>query len=128
MEILSFTLPNALADLLRADLVSESYVPDKEHRALRQLVRTRTDLVRQRTAVKEKIHAILSKYEYEKTCPTSDVLGHNGIDWLRTKIQISWVDQMAMDSLVSVGETLSKQGRFWRLTRRSHQFQRKTKE
>jgi transposase len=100
---------NALADLLRADLVSEAYVPDKEHRALRQLVRTRTDLVRQRTAVKEKIHALLSKYEYDRTCPASDVLGHNGIDWLKTKIELSWVDRMAMDSLLSVGENLSKQ-------------------
>ena len=33
---------NNLADLLRADLVCESYVPDKEYREMRQLVRTRT--------------------------------------------------------------------------------------
>ncbi|MDE1840536.1 MAG: transposase [Thaumarchaeota archaeon] len=40
---------NALADLLRADLVYESFVPDREHRELRQIVRTRLDIVTQRT-------------------------------------------------------------------------------
>ncbi|MGH2639134.1 MAG: IS110 family transposase [Rhabdochlamydiaceae bacterium] len=51
---------NILADLLRADLVCESFVPQKEYRELRQLVRTRMDLVKDRTAFKDKVHAINS--------------------------------------------------------------------
>ncbi|MEM3098107.1 MAG: transposase, partial [Nitrososphaerales archaeon] len=54
---------NMLADLLRADLMPESFVPEKEDRELRQLVRTRIDLVANRTVFKNKVHAILAKYE-----------------------------------------------------------------
>ena len=46
---------NVLVDLLRADLVYESFVPDKEYRELRQLVRTRLDLVTERTVLKNKV-------------------------------------------------------------------------
>jgi transposase len=49
---------NVLVDLLRADLVYESFVPDKEYRELRQLVRTRLDLVTERTVLKNKVHAL----------------------------------------------------------------------
>ncbi|MEM3118272.1 MAG: transposase, partial [Nitrososphaerales archaeon] len=51
---------NMLADLLRADLMPESFVPEKEDRELRQLVRTRIDLVANRTVFKNKVHAILA--------------------------------------------------------------------
>src|SRR5262249_39216848 len=49
---------NILADLLRADLVYRSFVPDKEHRELKQIVRTRVDLVATKTSIKNKVHAI----------------------------------------------------------------------
>ena len=50
-----------LAHLLRADLLPTSYVPPKGIRELRELVRLRTCLVRERTRFKNKIHAELAK-------------------------------------------------------------------
>jgi len=44
-----------LADLLRADLVYESYVPTKEFREMRSLVRHRISLVRNRTMLENKV-------------------------------------------------------------------------
>ena len=81
---------NILADLLRADLVPESYVPDKEHRELRQLARTRIDLVHSGTTFKEKVEAILAKYEFTSP-PVYDIFSAKGTAWLRS-LELSWVD------------------------------------
>jgi transposase len=48
-----------LADLLRADLIPACYIPSMEIMQLRQIVRHREFLVRQRTNLKNKIHGIL---------------------------------------------------------------------
>ncbi|MEM3065400.1 MAG: transposase [Candidatus Nitrosotenuis sp.] len=56
-----------LADLLRSDMICESFVPDKHYRELRNLVRTRLGLIRTRTTYKNKIHSILAKYEHDFT-------------------------------------------------------------
>lgn len=50
-----------LAHLLRSNLLPTSYVPPKEIRELRELVRLRTYLVRERVRFKNKIHAELAK-------------------------------------------------------------------
>lgn len=99
---------NILADLLRADLIPESFVPDKEHRELRQLVRTRIDLVHNRTTFKEKVHAILAKYEYEDECPVTDIFSKKGVEWLRS-IELSWIDRMAMDAYIDALHTFDRQ-------------------
>ncbi len=52
-----------LTHLLRANLVPESWVPPKEIRELRELVRRRTFLVRTRTKVKNRVHAELDKLD-----------------------------------------------------------------
>ena len=52
---------STLADLLRANLVAESYIPTKEIRMLRNIVRTRKSLVQGKVKTKNKIHAILIK-------------------------------------------------------------------
>ena len=53
-----------LAQLLRADLVAECYVPSKENREKRALIRERTSLTKIRTELRNKIHDLLAKYEY----------------------------------------------------------------
>ncbi len=52
---------STLADLLRANLVAESYIPPKEIRRLREVTRERRTFVKQTTQIKNKIHAILIK-------------------------------------------------------------------
>ncbi|MDG6996550.1 MAG: IS110 family transposase [Nitrososphaerota archaeon] len=50
-----------LADLLRAKMIPESYIPDKDVRDLRDLVRRRRRFVETRTMFKNRIRAELSK-------------------------------------------------------------------
>jgi len=60
-----------LAHLLRADLVAETYVPPQAIREIRALVRHRLSLVKMRTMVKNKVHALTDKYGYR--CEFSDM-------------------------------------------------------
>lgn len=50
-----------LADLLRTDMIPESYVPDTETRELRDLVRRRHYMVQSRTTFKSKVHVEIAK-------------------------------------------------------------------
>lgn len=52
---------STLADLVRADLVAKSYVPPKEIRDVRAILRHRCILINSRTTVKNRIHSILDK-------------------------------------------------------------------
>jgi len=70
-----------LAHLLRADLLPESYIPSREIRDLREFLRYRASLVRFRTQLKNKIHAILSKNG--TSSPFSDLFGKSGLQFLR---------------------------------------------
>lgn len=53
---------STLADLARANLVAECYVPNKEIRKLREITRQRKTIVKGETQVKNKIHALLTKH------------------------------------------------------------------
>ncbi len=50
-----------LAQLLRMDYLPESYVPGKEIRDLRTIVRHRASLVRLRTSIKNRVHVLLTR-------------------------------------------------------------------
>lgn len=50
-----------LADLLRTGLVYESYVPTKEFREKRSLIRHRISLVKNRTMLENRVHSLLDK-------------------------------------------------------------------
>ena len=52
---------STLADLLRANLIAECYIPPKNVRRLREVTRERRTFVKQTTQIKNKIHAILIK-------------------------------------------------------------------
>ena len=73
---------STLADLLRANLVAESYIPPKEIRRLREITRERRTFVKQTTQIKNKIHAILIKrgikLEYTTLC-------NKAIRWMKEK-------------------------------------------
>jgi len=70
-----------LAQLLRADLISESYVPIMDVRIERSITRHRASLVNFRTQIKNKIHAILRRHgiQYE----FSDLFGVSGMEFLK---------------------------------------------
>jgi len=72
----------ALAELLRLDSLPESYIPPKELAGLRERVRRRAFLVRQRAKLKVKIRDVLA---YEGAKPPADygLYTRKGVEWLR---------------------------------------------
>lgn len=69
-----------LAHLLRGDLLPESWKADRETQARRQQVRLRTTLVRQRTRLKNQVHAVL--HQQGLRSPATDLFGPRGRLWL----------------------------------------------
>jgi transposase len=74
---------STLADLLRANLVAQSYIPPKEVRILREITRERKTFVKQTTQIKNKIHAILIKRGWKLPKST---LCKSSIIWILGKI------------------------------------------
>lgn len=70
-----------LAQLLAADFLPPVWLPDERIRGLRRQVLRRAHLVRQRTRVKNQIHAILAR-NLAPTPPVSDLFGKAGRHWL----------------------------------------------
>ena len=70
-----------LAQLLAADFLPSVWLPDDRTRMLRRQIARRTHLVRQRTRLKNQVHAILAR-NLAPTCPVSDLFGRAGRHWL----------------------------------------------
>ena len=70
-----------LAQLLAAEFLPETWVPDDRTRMLRRLVMRRTHLVRQRTRLKNQVHGILAR-NLVPTCPHADLFSGVGRRWL----------------------------------------------
>jgi len=70
-----------LAQLLAVDFLPPVWLPDERTRSLRRQVARRAHLVRQRTRIKNQVHAILAR-NLAPTPPTSDLFGKTGRHWL----------------------------------------------
>jgi len=70
-----------LAQLLAADFLPGTWVADDRTRMLRRLVLRRTHLVKQRTRVKNQVHAMLAR-NLVPTCPHADLFSGVGRSWL----------------------------------------------
>jgi transposase len=84
---------HTLADLLRADLIPKVYVPSKQVRAQKDLLRQRLWLVSIRTMVKNRIHHILDRNHVVMTFH-SDMFGKAGRE------ELSHIDIPAPDDLL----------------------------
>jgi transposase len=73
-----------LAQLLAADFLPGTWVADDTTRMRRRLVMRRTHLVKQRTRVKNQVHAILAR-NLAPTCPHADLFSGVGRRWLATQ-------------------------------------------
>jgi transposase len=69
-----------LAQLLRADLVPEGYVAPRELRDLRDLLRHRVALTQMRSALKNRVHALLAKHGVQHG--HGDLFGKGGSEFL----------------------------------------------
>jgi len=77
-----------LADLLRSNLLPEAYVPSKETREAKSILRQRMFFVRVQTMVKNRIHTISDRHpEVLSDAPdVSDLFGASGIEWLKQAV------------------------------------------
>jgi transposase len=83
-----------LAELARRDLVPSLWLPDPEVRGERERARFRLHLVRQRTALKNRVHATLIAHGH--ACPLSDLFGVAGRALLgRLEIPEPWQGTLA---------------------------------
>jgi transposase len=70
-----------LAQLLAVDFLPPVWLPDERTRSLRRQVMRRAHIVRQRTRIKNQVHAILAR-NLVSTPPVSDLFGRTGRHWL----------------------------------------------
>jgi transposase len=83
-----------LAELARRDLVPAIWLPDPAARAERERARFRLHLVRHRTSLKQRVHAVL--LAHGKPCPVSDLFGVAGRDLLeRLELPEPWTGTVA---------------------------------
>lgn len=75
-----------IAQLLQHGLLSPSFIPEPEVRELRELTRQRTELVRDRAAVANRIQKVLEDANIKLACVASDVLGVSGRAMIRAII------------------------------------------
>nr|WP_227791807.1 transposase [Burkholderia sp. BE17] len=67
-----------LAQLYASGFLPEVWMPDEHTLALRRQISRRSQLVRQRTRLKNEIHAVLAAHLIER-CPATDLFGKKGV-------------------------------------------------
>lgn len=67
-----------IADLLRHGLLKGSYIPDRDQRELRELVRYRRSLVEERTREVNRLQKVLEGANIKLACVASNVMGASG--------------------------------------------------
>jgi transposase len=88
-----------LAHLLRTGFLPEAYIAPRELRDLRELLRHRATLTRMRSAVKNRVHAILAKHGI--TNEHSDLFGKGGRAFLE-HLELRDAPRRRLDSLMSL--------------------------
>lgn len=95
-----------LAQLLRADLIPAAYIPPREIRHLRELLRTRVSLVSLQTAIKCRVHAVLEKsgvvHSYK------ELFGQRALAWLQA-VELAPVYRQAVESYLAVFKMIQAQ-------------------
>lgn len=94
-----------LADLLRADLVSEAYIASPEIREARYRMRYRQTLVHLRTMAKNKIHSLLSQLGHQ-TPKATDLFGKAGLAYLNS-LTLKLPYQRALNGYLKLIDTLN---------------------
>ena len=97
-----------IADLLRHGLLKASFVPDRPQRELRELVRYRTTLVRERSAEVNRLQKTLEGANIKLASVASDPLGLSGREMLNALIDGS-TDVASMAELAR-GKMRAKRG------------------
>ncbi|WP_249011261.1 IS110 family transposase [Conexibacter sp. DBS9H8] len=95
-----------LAQLLRAGFLPEAYIAPRELRDLRELLRHRATLTRMRSAIKNRVHAILAKHGIANEY--SDLFGKGGRELL-TNLELRDAPRRRLDSLLALIEDFDRE-------------------
>jgi transposase len=95
-----------LAQLLAADFIPESWIPNKDEYQLRVLLHHRIRLAKIRTMLKNKIHAALIRNGIQS--PWSDLFGKNGRKFLES-ISLPETEQIVVCSSLKLLDTVQKE-------------------
>src|SRR4030095_12585894 len=96
-----------LAELLRLDGIPKAYIPPREVRDMRELLRYRASLVSIRVGIKNKIHAVLTKNGID--CIFSDVLGRSSQLWLKN-LNLRACYRQEIDGYHEITKTIKEEG------------------
>jgi len=97
---------NTLSDLLRVDLIPESYMPSIEIVQLRELLRYRAGLSHLRGKLKTKVKNILSREG--KKCEMDEVTGKRSRLWLNNLV-LNELNRRELDYIVSLIDNFSEE-------------------
>jgi transposase len=92
-----------LAQLYASGFLPEVWIPDEVTQAMRRQVSRRAQIVRQRTRLKNEIHAVLAAHLIER-CPATDLFGKKGLLWLSNQ-------PLPTDERMAVEQRLRELGR-----------------
>jgi transposase len=95
-----------LAQLLRAGLLPEAYIAPRELRDMRELLRHRVALVAMRTALKNRVHAILARHGVIHD--HSDLFGKAGRRFL-AGLELRQAPRQRLDSLLALLDDLDRE-------------------
>ncbi|MFH0750755.1 MAG: IS110 family transposase [Chloroflexota bacterium] len=95
-----------LAELLAADYLPAVWQPDEATRRLRRLTSHRAGLVRDRTAVRNRVTAVLARRLLRP--PASDVFGIRGRAWLAS-LELPPEERLALDASITLDAVLTEQ-------------------
>lgn len=103
----------AIAQCLRTGFIAESWIPPKDARELRNIMRHRLSLRKDLTRAKNRVHSILLRtginHEY------SDLFGRGGMGFLRN-LELEGSEKFRLDSYLKIVESLLEEKQ--RVTRR----------
>jgi transposase len=94
-----------LAQLLRADLIPAAYIPGKQTRSYKEMIRQRIFLVRMRTRLKNRIHVLLDRL-HNPLPSLTDIFGKRGTNYLR-RLNLPGVDGEILRENLQLLETLN---------------------
>jgi transposase len=93
-----------LAQLLRADLLPEAWIAPHDVRQLRALLRHRAQLVRLRTLLRNRIHAVLADHGYHRAAGCWSGVG---LDWL-AGVELPHASREVVDDCLTLIEAIER--------------------
>lgn len=96
-----------LAQLLRANLLPASHIPDRATRLRKEVLRQRTFWVRERTKVRNRIHRLLGRQHGLAMPQVADLFGKKGLSAL-SKLQLAAPDDLLLRQQMEMLSALAR--------------------